>query len=124
MVMDTIKQLSTAVKSLWKGKCTVTVQENETNTNTGRTEIKEVDLYKDEPCRISFDVTDNTKPVSNAAQKVQGVTLLIGKNVDIPPGSKITVTQNGITEIYSKSGSPAVYSVHQQIKLELFKGWA
>lgn len=118
------KLYAQAVKSLWDGKCTVTVQKNETNTSTGRTEVKEVDLYKDVPCRISFDTIDTTELASNAAQKVQGVTLLIGSDVDIPPGSKITVTQNGVTGSYTKSGKPAVYSVHQQIQLELFKGWA
>ena len=34
--------LAAAVKSLWEGKCTVTVRENKTNEANGRTEAKEV----------------------------------------------------------------------------------
>ena len=54
----------------------------------------------------------------------QSVTLYIDPSVDIPEGSKITVTQNGVTRDYERSGRPAVYSCHQEIPLELFKGWA
>jgi len=113
-----------AVKSLWKGKCTVTVRENVTNEKTGRTEVKEADVYQDEPCRISFDTVKATEPTSGAAQVTQSVTLFIDPGVDIPPGSKITVTQNGTTGVYEQSGEPAVYSVHKEIPLELFKRWA
>ena len=113
-----------AVKSLWAGKCTVTVRQNETNENNGRAEAKEVDLCTNEPCRISFDTVQVTEPSSGAAQIKQTVTLFIDPAVSIPEGSKITVTQNGTTGVYEKSGKPAVYTAHKEIPLELFKGWA
>lgn len=115
---------STAVKSLWSGKCTVTQQKGETNEVTGREEVDEVILYKDIPCRISFGSDEPTSMSANASFTTQGVTLLIGKDINIPEGSKITVTQNGAIGVYSRSGKPAVYLTHQQISLELFKGWA
>ena len=114
-----------AIKSLWRGKCTVTVRNNDTtNENTGRVVEGEVDTYKDEPCRISFDTVNATQPENNAANIVQSITLFIDRAVVIPEGSKITVTQNGVTAVYEKSGKPAVYSTHQEIPLEIFKGWA
>lgn len=115
---------STAVKSLWSGKCTVTQQKSETNEATGREDVNEVILYKDIPCRISFGSDEPTSMSANASFTTQGVTLLIGKDINIPEGSKITVTQNGAIGVYSRSGKPAVYLTHQQISLELFKGWA
>lgn len=116
--------LAAAVKSLWSGVCTVTVRENETNEANGRTEAKEVDLCTNEPCRISFDTVQVTEPSNGAAQIKQTVTLFIDPAVSIPAGSKITVTQNGTTGVYEQSGKAAVYSVHKEIPLELFKGWA
>lgn len=113
-----------AVKSLWQGKCTISKQTNEMNEKKGRTEIKEVDLYTDEPCRISFNTVKTTDPVDNAAQEAQSITLFIDKAIDVPVGSKITVVQNGVCGVYEKSGKPAVYSYHQEIPLDLFKGWA
>lgn len=119
------KSYAAAIKSLWRGKCTVTVRNNDTtNENTGRVVEGEVDTYTDEPCRISFDSVNATQPENNAANIVQSITLFIDRAVVIPEGSKITVTQNGVTAVYEKSGKPAVYSTHQEIPLEIFKGWA
>lgn len=119
------KSYAAAIKSLWQGKCTVTVRNNDTtDENTGRVVEGEVDTYTDEPCRISFDTVNATQPENNAANIVQSITLFIDRAVVIPEGSKITVTQNGATAVYEKSGKPAVYSTHQEIPLEIFKGWA
>lgn len=119
------KSYAAAIKSLWRGKCTVTVRNNDTtDENTGRVVVGEVDTYTDEPCRISFDTVNATQPENNAANIVQSITLFIDRAVVIPEGSKITVTQNGATAVYEKSGKPAVYSKHQEIPLEIFKGWA
>ena len=119
------KSYAAAIKSLWQGKCTVTVRNNDTtDENTGRVVVGEVDTYTDEPCRISFDTVNATQPENNAANIVQSITLFIDRAVVIPEGSKITVTQNGATAVYEKSGKPAVYSTHQEIPLEIFKGWA
>lgn len=119
------KSYAAAIKSLWRGKCTVTVRNNDTtDENTGRVVVGEVDTYTDEPCRISFDTVNATQPENNAANIVQSITLFIDRAVVIPEGSKIMVTQNGATAVYEKSGKPAVYSTHQEIPLEIFKGWA
>lgn len=119
------KSYAAAIKSLWRGKCTVTVRNNDTtDENTGRVVVGEVDTYTDEPCRISFDTVNATQTENNAANIVQSITLFIDRAVVIPEGSKITVTQNGVTAVYEKSGKPAVYSTHQEIPLEVFKGWA
>lgn len=119
------KSYAAAIKSLWRGKCTVTVRNNDTtDENTGRVVVGGVDTYTNEPCRISFDTVNATQPENNAANIVQSITLYIDREVVIPEGSKITVTQNGVTAVYEKSGKPAVYSTHQEIPLEIFKGWA
>jgi len=119
------KSYAAAIKSLWRGKCTVTVRNNDTtDENTGRVVVGEVDTYTNEPCRISFDTVNATQPENNAANIIQSITLFIDRAVVIPEGSKITVTQNGVTAVYEKSGKPAVYSTHQEIPLEIFKGWA
>lgn len=113
-----------AIKSLWNGFCTVTVRKSITDAHTGRAVTSEVDTCTDEPCRITFDTVSTTELSSNAAKSVQRITLFVDRKVDIPPGSKITVTQNGVTGEYERSGIPAVYSVHKEIPLALFEGWA
>lgn len=115
---------SRAITSLWHGVCTVTVQEHITDERTGRAVACETVLYANLPCRLSFGATVPTERRDSAAVTAQSTTLFIDRTVTIPAGSKITVTQNGVTERYKQSGVPAVYSVHQEIPLEQFGRWA
>ena len=113
------------IKTLWKGSCTVTVRDSVPGAeNTGRTVQVERPILVDEPCKISFKTVTTTDPRDGAARVKQSVKLYIDAAHNIPPGSKITVTQNGVTDIYEMSGHPATYSHHQEIPLDLFGGWA
>ena len=121
MVTDAYKK---AVHRMWTGKATVTVQVGELNPNNGRTEPTEKVTVSDAPCRLSHSTVKSTQPSEEAAAIGQSVTLYIDPSVEIPEGSKVTVTQSGVTRDYERSGTPAVYSTHQEIPLELFEGWA
>ena len=113
-----------AVQSLWTGKATITVREGVLNEGTGRTEPVERVTASDLPCRISFATVKSTEPEEEATRVVQTVTLYIDPSVEIPEGSKITVTQNDVTGDYERSGKAAVYTCHQEVPLELWEGWA
>lgn len=110
------------IKSLWKGRCTVTIRSYKEDPDT----LTMVATYKtpivDEPCRLSFQTISPTSE-GVAATVSQEVKLFVGNHLDVPTGSKITVSQNGITWDYERSGLSAVYSVHQEIPLELFTKW-
>ena len=113
-----------AVQSLWDGKAIITVREGVLNPKNGRTEPVERVIASDLSCRVSHKTVTTTEPSDEAAKVVQSVTLYIDPSVDIPEGSKITVTQNKVTRDYERSGTPAVYTVHQEVPLELWEGWA
>lgn len=87
------------------------------------TSFHDVVVLEDEPCRLSFSsspsVSDGNVPEIN-----QTVKLFFAPNITVKEGSKVTVTQNGVTTVYKQSGTPAVYQTHTEINLELFKGWA
>ena len=113
-----------AVQSMWDGKATITVREGVLNEANGRTEPVERVTASDLSCRISHTTVKSTEPSEEAAKVAQSVTLYIAPSVDIPEGSKITVTQNGVTRDYERSGTPAVYTAHQEVPLQLWEGWA
>lgn len=113
-----------AVQSLWEGTATVTVREGMLDERTGRTEPVERVTASELPCRISFSAVKTTEPTEEAARVPQAVKLYIDPSVDIPEGSKITVTQKGVTADYERSGKAAVYTCHQEVPLELWEGWA
>lgn len=113
-----------AIQSLWTGLATITVRQGVLNPANGRTEPVEKVTASDLPCRISHQTVKSTEPTEEAALVAQTVTLYIDPSVDIPEGSKVTVTQNGVTRDYERSGKPVVYTCHQEVPLELFKEWA
>lgn len=113
-----------ALQRLWDGRCTVYTQTSTVNTSTGRNVITEVVAIQNEPCRLSFSSAASTTENSEAALVQQSVKLFISNAVSIPPGSKLVITQEGVTETYKRTGKPATYRYHQEIALELFKEWA
>lgn len=122
--MVTMKRYKAAVQRLWTGRAAITVLDGVLNPANGRTEPVERVLVSEEPCRISYAAVKSTEPSEEAAKVVQSVTLYIDPSVNVPEGSKITVTQNGVTRDYERSGTPAVYTAHQEVPLELWEGWA
>jgi hypothetical protein len=113
-----------ALESLWQGTCDVIIRQESTNPINKRIEFTEVSVYSNQPCKLSFKTITSTAENSNAALVTQAAKLFIAPEVNIPAGSKIIVTQNGKETTYEKSGEPAIYSNHQEVSLELFKGWA
>ena len=113
-----------ALERMWKDRCSVFVQAEITDLDTNLTDFQETPLFEDQPCKLSFKALDTTTTTGNVAVMTQGVKLFLSPDVSIKPGSKITVTQNGVTTEYSSSGVPAKYPTHQEIMLKLFERWA
>ena len=111
-----------AIEKLYTGTFTVTEHKTITKPNH-TTGFSDVVVLVDQPCRLSFSsnpsVADGDIPAIN-----QTVKLFFAPEIDVKEGSKITVTQNGVTTEYKRSGTPAVYETHKEILLELFRGWA
>lgn len=119
-----VKKARKALESLYDGRCTVIERQKYQKVNKS-TAFREITVLKNEPCRLSFKAIGSSTPEENAAfAVVQAVTLFISPDIFIKSGSKIIVTQNNRTTEYKQSGEPAIYDTHQEIILELFKGWA
>lgn len=113
-----------AIESLYVGVCTVIERQAVKNPITHVTTHEEVTVLDNQPCKLSFDRIASTNQTSTVGVVVQSVKLFIAPELEIKAGSKIIATQRGRTTEYSRSGEPAVFSSHQEIQLELFKGWA
>lgn len=113
-----------AIETLYDGVCTIHIMQKTKDPETGGIDFDEAILISDAPCRLSFSTFPTTDIVTNAPGLGQAAKLFISPELDIPPGSKIVVTQHGSTTVYSNSGQPAKYATHQEINLELFKVWA
>lgn len=113
-----------AVEGSYDGVCSVTAQRKVTDGKTKLTGLEDTVVLEGQPCHIVFKTVECAAQSDSAAAVRQVAELLISPDVSIEPGSKITVTQEGVTADYARSGIPAVYATHQEVMLEAFRGWA
>jgi hypothetical protein len=112
-----------AIESHYIGTCTITEHQKvkKENKSTG---FQDVIVLENQPCKLSYEKVTNTNQTESAAALIQTAKLFIAPDIQIKPGSKLTITQNERTIDFKNSGEPAVYQTHQEIVLELFKGWS
>lgn len=118
-----------AIERMWRDRCFIFLQEEQTNPDTNITDFQETPLLENQPCKLSFEKLTSTDE-NHVATLSQGVKLFLSPDVVIPPGCKIVVQRfNRQNELlreftFSQSGEAGVFTDHQEIYLELWKGWA
>ena len=113
-----------AIESLYDGTCTITEYKKVQKANKSMA-FKEVVVLNEQPCKLSFQTTNSTSQTETGASALtQTVKVFLAPEIKVKPGSKLTITQNQVVTDYTNSGEPAYYRTHQEIMLELFKGWS
>ena len=112
-----------AIELTYTGTCIVIEYRKKPRENKS-TGFEEEIVLENQPCRLSFERILSTNQGQAAANLTQSAKLFISPEIHIKPGSKLTVAQNGVVTDYKNSGEPALYATHQEVMLELFKGWA
>lgn len=120
MIQEALRK---AIESTYTDSCTVSERRKEINPVTKLTDWKDVVVLDGQPCRLSFKTVQSTQQEGAAEETVQSVKLFLSPNIVIKEGSKITVLRGGREYAYVSSGVPAAYPSHQEIALQLFKGW-
>ena len=110
-----------AQEATYEGICTIYECRDVTDEKTKLSSEEEVAVIEDQPCKLSFEKLNSVVQTETAAVQAQGVKLFLAPEIAVGSNSKSVVTQNGITNEYSASGVPAVYSTHQEITLESFR---
>ena len=110
-----------AIERLYTHLCDVYGYASEKDDESGITTKNETMLYKDLPCRISFELSYPLEQTDKTAFSSQRVKLFVSPKVNIPCGSKVTARINGETIFFGYSGEQAVYSTHKEIRLKPLK---
>ena len=113
-----------AIESMYEGLCSVTEMQSVKNPTTGIVKQTPVVVLAGQPCRLSHKSAETTTVANGVAVQNRTIKLFVSPDVEIKPGSKITITQNGLTADYKRSGLPAVYESHQEINLIIFDSYA
>lgn len=121
--MDYNKIARAAIESTYDAKCDIIERQSATENHITKNN-QEVTVQEQKACRVSFENIDSNNETNTESKKSQKIKLFIAPEINVKPGSKIVVTGRGRTTTYKNSGEPAVYDTHQEIMLELWKGWA
>ncbi len=117
--IPSLEVVRSSIRSLWTDSMTVEVRDS---TEDPDTKITSSDpprvIIRDAPCRISFE-TISGATVDRWVRREQVVKLFCDETLEIPVGSRITVTRQGMSRVFHRSGGPAIYPTHQEILLEL-----
>lgn len=112
--MDRHRQV---IEKTYSGVCKLYESRQIKDEITKITEEKRV-LAAEFPCRLSFSTT-TAKSKDGTFVQVQETKLFCSPENSIPSGSLLEITQDGRTGYYEKSGYPALYKSHQEVKLAL-----
>lgn len=113
-----------AVESTYDGTATITEYKKIIDEKSKLTKHEEVVVLENQPCKLSYETITTAKQTESASSVSLITKLFISPDIIINAGSKITVTQAGITTDYICSGVPAVYDTHQELLLDIFERWA
>ena len=108
-----------AFETMYDSKCTVVIKE-ECEKENGSTGFREVIILEDEPCHLQYSSVSDAVQGDAVATVSQEIRLFVRPDVEILPGSKITV--NSVN--YTHSGVVAKYVTHQEIVLKLMDRWS
>lgn len=105
------------IENTYEHICNIYNKEPFVNEETKLTEFRDVRVYSNISCRISFKNDSHTQD-NNIGTFTQKIKLFIDNRINIPPGSTIEVTYNNITNKYKQSGKPITYPCHQEVVLQ------
>jgi hypothetical protein len=108
---------------MWKDTMSVTERKKYKKAD-GSTGFEETAALEGLPCKLSFVTLRMAAQAGGATETVQIIKVFLAKDVDIKPGSKLTVRRGADVFEFVRSGLPGVYSYHQEIFLAPFKKWA
>lgn len=111
------------LEMMYQDTCAIVEYQKVTNPD-GSKGFREVTIQDKIPCRLSFKSGQTTGNTESASPLTDDIELFLSPDIEVKAGSKIVVTHFSKETAYQKSGEPAIYEGHQQVHLELFKGWS
>lgn len=111
------------IESLYIDTCDVYEFQRVVDETTGITSQQEVLVYKDIPCKLSFNkFTETGDGVGSSLSFL--AKIFMSPDHEIKEGSKIVIVKNGKTYTLSNSGVPRMGINHQEINVGNWEKWA
>jgi hypothetical protein len=107
-----------ALELTYEGLCTVTEFVSSKDPNTKVTSQQTTVVLADQPCALSQTSQPAARETVTDNWLDYDAKLFISPDVAINAGSVIRVIQNGMDNVYERSGDPFIYATHQEIMLK------
>jgi hypothetical protein len=109
------------IEKLYRGTLTIHEWTLVTDPETHISSEVETIAVADQPCllsNMSIAPASSTEGVPSVAKNTK---IFVAPDIPIKEGSKLVVTQDGITNTYERSGIPSVYPSHQEVSVNLME---
>lgn len=120
---ELLRRARQPILSMMTGTCDVHEYQSVTDQETHVTKQKLVQLYSDQPCKLSYTKNPVTTE-GDAPGALLSVRLILPSDLVIRAGCVFTVTQAGKTRTFKAASEPAVYTNHQEVDLESSEDYA
>ena len=115
--------IRTQYEKMYQDTCDI-VEYQKSRNEDGSTGFKEVTVETGIPCRLSYKSGTATGETESASHLTQDIEVFLSPDLVIEPGSKLVIAHLGRSIEFKCTGEPSIYQTHQELHLEIFKGWA
>lgn len=109
------------IERMYRGKLTLYEWELVTDPISHVSSEKEIIVVEDQPCLLSHSSTAPTTSSEGVPSVIKTTKIFLSPEVAIKEGSKLVVTQDGVTNTYERSGIPSVYPTHQEVTVNVIE---
>ena len=109
------------IERMYRGTLTIHEWTLETDPDTHISSEVETITVVDQPCMLSNTSTAPTTSAEGVPSVTKITKIFVAPDIPIREGSKLVVTQAGVTNTYERSGIPSVYPTHQEVTVNLME---
>lgn len=122
-MLQTYEMVRKAIEVMYQDKCDI-IEHQKVKKPNGSTGFEDVTVMSDVPCRLSFKSAPSTNETDSASAVIQTIEVFLAPEITVKSGSKLVIKHLDSSVEYTNTGVAAVYNTHQQIALDIFKGWS
>lgn len=109
------------IERMYRGKLTIHEWKLVTDPITHVSSEEELIVVEEQPCLLSNTSTAPTTSADGIPSVIKTTKIFVAPDIPIREGSKLVVTQDGITNTYERSAVPSVYPTHQEVSVNLME---
>lgn len=109
------------LEKLYRGSLTIYEWNPVTDPVTHITSEVETITIENQPCLLSNASTAPATSSEGVPSVIKTTKIFVAPDIPIREGSKLVVTQDGVTNTYERSGIPSMYPTHQEITVNVME---